>query len=263
MTSKNARVTVLVTSCDEYSDLWVPFLLLFKRYWPDCPYDVVLVTESPVAAPEQYGADRIIACGKGVRWGERMMTALQQIQTPYILLLCDDYFLCDQVDTAKIEKIVDLAEKHRSGTFLMVPVAETHPAFSESEGLFEVKKGRGYCITTQASVWDIRFLKQLANGCQNIWDFERLGSFKCVELDQPILGTLKRLFPFEDVVHKGRWELHGIRLCERNDIEIDFSRRGKMTDLLSAKEHLKGVIQNMNPTLVLRIQNFFKLGHRV
>jgi len=262
MLSKNARVTVLVTSCDDYSDLWLSFLRLFKRYWPDCPYEVLLVTQSPVASSEQYGFDRIIACGEGVRWGERMMTALRHIQTPYLLLLCDDYFLCDQVNTSKVERIVDLAEKYQAGVFRMTPTATTSPAFSESDGVFEFQKGRGYCIATQASIWDARFFKALADGCQNIWDFERLGSFKCVGLEQPILGTAKRIFPCEDVIQKGKWVWHGIRLCERNDIEIDFTRRGKMTDLILAKEHFKGFIQNLNPTLVLKIQNFLKVGQK-
>ena len=64
------------------------------------------------------------------------------------------------------------------------------------------------------------------------------------------------VFPFEDVVHKGRWEVHGVRLCDRNDIDIDYSRRKQMTDLMMAKEYLKGAILKINPTLVLRIQNF-------
>lgn len=262
MNSKNAKVTVIVASCDAYSDLWEPFSRLFKRYWPNCPYDVVLVTESSVSEPERYVSDRIVSCGKGVGWGDRLVMALQQLQTPYVILLCDDYFLCDQVDTSKIEKIVGWAEKYHSGYFLMVRTAETRPAFSETEGLFELKKGRGYCVGTQAGVWDVRFLEYLAFGCNSIWEFERLGSFKCVGWDQPILGTLKMVFPFEDVVHKGRWEVHGVRLCDRNDIDIDYSRRKQMTDLMMAKEYLKGAILKINPTLVLRIQNFLKLGHK-
>ena len=69
-------------------------------------------------------------------------------------------------------------------------------------------------------------------------------------------------FPFEDAVHKGKWEEFGVRLCDRNGIEIDFSRRGKMSHLMAAKEHLKGAILDANPTLVVRLQNLFGMGKK-
>ncbi len=40
-----SEVTVLINSCDAYSDLWEPFFKLFSIYWPDCPYEIVLNTE--------------------------------------------------------------------------------------------------------------------------------------------------------------------------------------------------------------------------
>ena len=38
-------VSVLVMSCDAYSDIWEAFNTLFKRYW-DCPYKVYFGTET-------------------------------------------------------------------------------------------------------------------------------------------------------------------------------------------------------------------------
>ena len=38
--------TLLVNSCDAYSDLWEPFFKMLGVHWPDCPYPIVLNTES-------------------------------------------------------------------------------------------------------------------------------------------------------------------------------------------------------------------------
>lgn len=38
--------TIVVSTCDAYRDLWPAFFALFKRYWPDCPYKIVLNTET-------------------------------------------------------------------------------------------------------------------------------------------------------------------------------------------------------------------------
>ena len=43
---KSESCTVLVASCDKYADLLGPFSALWRKFWPDCPFEVVLVTES-------------------------------------------------------------------------------------------------------------------------------------------------------------------------------------------------------------------------
>ena len=44
--SASDRCTVLVTSCDRYRDIEAPFLALWRRHWPDCPFELVAVRES-------------------------------------------------------------------------------------------------------------------------------------------------------------------------------------------------------------------------
>ena len=39
-------VTILVNSCDKYEDAWEPFFKLFSIQWPECPYKIILNTES-------------------------------------------------------------------------------------------------------------------------------------------------------------------------------------------------------------------------
>ena len=46
--SKKDDITILVNSCDLYEDAWYPFFKLLQIQWKDCPYDVVLHTETKV-----------------------------------------------------------------------------------------------------------------------------------------------------------------------------------------------------------------------
>ena len=43
---KNAGCMVLGASCDKYADILVPFSVLWRKFWPDCPFETVLVTET-------------------------------------------------------------------------------------------------------------------------------------------------------------------------------------------------------------------------
>ncbi len=256
------KLSILVASCDKYADIWKPFSLLFKRYWADCPYEIVLITESEVPELGEYVFDRSVACGKGMGWADRLTHGLEQVHTPYVIMLCDDYFLCDRVDTTRMEHLLALAQKHQAGNLRMIQNPMHQRVFSEAEGLGEYDKGTAYCISTMAGIWDVCFLKKLAKGYKSIWEFERHGSFQCTHLPYPILGTREIAFPFEDAVHKGKWEEAGIRLCSRNGIEIDFKKRGQMTHLDIIWKNLLGAILQLNPTRIVKIQNALGLGKK-
>jgi len=246
------RLTIIVTSCDKYADLWKPFSMLFKRYWPDCPYGLKLVTESP-AREGDFVFDEVISCGR-IGWGDRLALALEQVKTPYVLLLCDDYLLCDRVENAKMEHFIDLAEKYAVGNLRMIQSPRHSGLFSAEGKLGYYKPKTPYCIATQAGLWNTEFLRRLAKGYDSIWAFERLGSFRD-DLNLPIIGTQTMEFPFEDAVHKGKWENAGIRLCERNGIAPDSAWRKTLSNIDYVREHLKGAILEANPMLILKIQN--------
>ncbi|MFM9834618.1 MAG: hypothetical protein ACKVOA_00770, partial [Methylophilaceae bacterium] len=39
-------LTIFVNTSDSFEDCWHPFFSLFARYWPNCPYPIVLNTET-------------------------------------------------------------------------------------------------------------------------------------------------------------------------------------------------------------------------
>ncbi len=39
------QLTVFINTSDNFEDCWDPFFKLFRLYWPDCPYKIVLNTE--------------------------------------------------------------------------------------------------------------------------------------------------------------------------------------------------------------------------
>lgn len=253
----NSDCTVLVTSCDKYADLLGPFAVLWKKYWPDCPFEAVLVTETKPA--ESLCFDRIIACGAGGNWCSRLVAALSQIETKYVIMLCDDYYLDRSVDTALILKRLEQAKRFDAVDLRMIPNPVTKIPYAE--GLREYKKNTAYCIATQAGIWNREFLRKLATGKASIWEFERYGSFDLDGETRPILGTPTKEFPFVDAVHKGCWETFGVKVLKDNGIEFDFSRRGLPPFKTKLVEGLKAIVFRVVPnTLLVRIQNVLGAG---
>ena len=256
----NNECTILVASCDKYADLLRPFIVLFRKYWPDCPFTLWLVTETD---PKIEGFDRVLACGTGLNWAERERRALKEIVTPYVMMLCDDYYLSEPVNTGLILRRFEQMKRFNAANLRLIPNPKPTKANSKpfGEGLLEYRKNTAYCIATQSGFWELGFLRKLAEGKTSIWDFERYGSFEVGDETRPILVTPTKEFPFLDAVHKGCWETWGVKCLADNGIDYDFSKRGLPPFKTRLIEGLKGLVFRIVPNnWIVRVQNAFNLG---
>ena len=243
----NNDCTVLVTSCDAYRDVEAPFLKLFRKYWPDCPFKLVVVSETGA----EEGFDRTIFTGKGKTWSQMLVEALDQIETPYVIMLMNDYFLESPVNTAQI--LSRLAEAKEKGA-LNYRLCPDPP---------RAVKNTAYSVSCKAGIWNRQFLRALAAKTKSAWEFERYGSFMFDESDlRPLLVTETLEFPFLDVIHKGYWEPWGVALLKREGIAYDFSVRGAPPLSVRIKEKVKNLVFRLNPDLVTRVQNVFNVGKK-
>ena len=254
--------TVLVCSCDKYADILPAFVALWRRFWPDCPFETVLVTETD---PGLGGFDRTIACGAGGTWCSRLVKALDEISTSCVLMLCDDYFLSQKVDTAQILHRLAQMREFGAGNLRLIPNPSPSDSNSEpfaaDDGLFRYRPKSAYCIATQAGLWDRAFLRGLADGRASIWEFERYGSFDDLVGEMPVLGTAKKEFPFVDAVHKGHWERFGVDVCRENGVDISSSARTLPPLRVRLVEGAKGLVFRIFPwNWIVRAQNAIGAG---
>ena len=258
---KNPDCTVVVCSCDKYADLLAPFAALWRKYWPDCPFETILVTETK--PDQELCFNRVVACGKGGNWCSRLIEALRTVETPYVIMLCDDYFLSSPVDTAGILLRLGQAKKYNAANLRLIPnpVPGVHNSSPASEGLFEYHKNTAYCIATQTGIWNREFLLGLARGKSSIWEFERYGSFQVGDEPRPLLVTPTKEFPFIDAVHKGHWEKFGVKCLADNGIDYDFSKRGLPPFKARFVEGLKAMVFALVPAnWIVRVQNAIDAG---
>jgi len=250
--NESNRCTVLVTSCDRYRDIEAPFLALWRRHWPDCPFELVAVRESggDDGGTAADGFDRVVATGPGLSWSEMLAFALERISTPYVLMLMNDYLLDSRVDTARQLELLSRAEAADALNLRMNP----NPP--------RAVKNSAYAVSCQAGYWNREFLLGLARRTKSAWEFERYGSYMFDESDpRPIMVTERKEFPFVDALHKGYWEPEGVALLEREGIGYDFSRRGLPPFWPRLKSNLKKAVFAVFPwELVVRVQNVFNLG---
>ncbi len=250
--------TVLVVSCDAYADVIPPFVSLWRKFWPDCPFETVLLTETIGCE----GFDRVLSVGKCNDWAPRISRALDQISTPYLLLVLNDYYLSEQVDTDRIVCRLKEAKRFDALNLRLCPNPPGKKLLGNGD-LLEMSKNVAYCITCQVGIWNRDFFAGLLSRVKSAWEFERYGSFMVGDETRPLLVTPTKEFPFVDAVHKGYWERIGVEVCSRNGIAVDFSARGLPPLSVKIREGIKSLIFAIFPwTLIVRVQNLFGIGKK-
>ncbi len=254
----NRDCTVIVTSCDKYADVVGPFSALWKKFWPDCPFETALVTETAQAA----GFDRVILTGRGKTWCAMLVEALDQIDTPYVMMLMNDYLLAGPVDTPGALRRLGQAKSLGAANLRLMPNPPGRTPFgAPEERLLEFPKNVAYSVSCQVGFWDREYLRGIASRNGSAWEFERFGSFMLSGETRPLLVTPAKEFPFVDAVHKGYWETFGVKVLKENGIACDFSKRGLPPLRVRIVEGMKALAYALVPnTWIVRVQNALDAG---
>ena len=238
----------------------MPFSECWRKFWPDCPFEAVCVTETlPGDSSERFCFDRLIRTYVGSSWSARVLEALRQIETPYVLLLCNDYFLCGTVRTGRLLLRLDQAIRYKALNLRLLEMPETdlwYATVDDGLPLKEYRKNSAYCISTQTGFWDVAVLSRLVSRTGSGWEFERKGSYLVGDERGPILCTPEREFPFLDAVHKGYWERRSVELCGQVGVFVDFAKRGFVPRRMIWKEWVRAkIIRCLPRKLLQKIRN--------
>lgn len=250
---KSEKLSIIIYSCLKNFDMWEVFSQLFRKYWPDCIYKVILVTDQALADMSTYVFDEIVELD--ATWDRMIKKAITTAKTPYVMLFMDDYLICDYVDNKIIEQKIKLAIKYQADNIRLIEAEKAKGYFSKDDSLMYFVNGSAYCYSLQAGIWRSSFLIQNVKKGWSAWDFERIGSLEASRKKIRLLATADYIFPYEEGVRQGRWMDSGIKLCSRNNIPLDFGKRKPMGNWGMAKIYLKGLILDINPTLIIKIQN--------
>ncbi len=247
------ELSIIVYSCWKNRDMWKIFSRLFKKYWSECPYAVILVTDRFEDEGESYAFSKVVEIND--TWARMIKKAIRLAETPYVMLWMDDYLLCDYVCNDDIQKQVERAKKFHAANIRLIESPKRSGNYKRHDNIGFYKNGQAYSISTQVGIWDVQFLNKLIDDNWSAWDFERIASMSKINFRQPLLVALDYVFPYEEGVRRGKWMVSGVNLCKRNGIKLDSSTRPIMSNMEMAKIYLGGVILDWNPNFILKVQN--------
>jgi hypothetical protein len=218
---------ILIPSCDAYADLWQPFFTLFARFWSDCPFPVFLGNNS--LRFERTGV-RVIHSSQGNNWTNRVRDHLEAIDTTYVLLMLEDFFLRRSVPTERIVRGLN-ALSVQDGYMLRLH-ARPRPVLQVAgcPEIGAIPAGTPYRVSTQASIWRRETLLRLMRDGESIWQFEIHGTRRSAALPDGFFSFWESVLPYDHhVVERGKWFPREARFFKALNIGCEFDRRPLMS----------------------------------
>ena len=266
-------VTILVNSCDKYEDAWEPFFKLFSIQWPNCPYRIVLNTESKTFKCD-YLSVETVHTGECATWTERVKMALKQIDTEFVLFFLEDFFLLSPINQDAWKDALNKMKNHSQVGFLWFPangIFQPQNYNKEIEPYFlQTCKNTCNRVNALIGLWRKEFLLQMLFRDGDAWYFEwsavklsRYSRFVVSFWDQkhtPIFNY--EVNPESDYgIVRGKWLSKNKGLFEKHDISVNYDNLGFINETVSY-ESLGLVKAESKNKYIKKLKRLFKKTKR-
>lgn len=245
---KKNNLSILILSCDKYSDLWNPFFSEFFQKWPDCPYDIYLGSNQKKFKHEKV---KTLFSGEDRDWSSSLRNIIKQIPSENILIILEDFFLTKKINSQNFNKYFNYLNKNKFNHCHLFSKPKPDKILKNRIGVYE--KGMPY-RSTVLGIWNKKYLEKLLLDGENPWNFEIMGSYR-TSFDDGFYCLPDGIFDFINCIEKGKWFKEAVEYCKENKIEIDLSKR----EVLKSGNFLKSKIQ----ILIVRFVTLFSWKKRL
>ncbi len=237
---RNTDLTIFVNTSDSFEDCWQPFFTLFSLYWPNCPYPIVLNTETKDFSFNGLTISSTKVAkneSKKLGWSDCLAHALDSIHTPYILYLQEDYFLESAVREDVLNDLLVLMQQGAADVIRLSEAVDAGPWHAtDSKLIWTVDQKAKWRFSLQAALWRKDLLRAQIRLHESPWQLESYGGGRlrrakdkicCVNRDL-LSGKGKEVFPYTPTgIIAGKWvgEIV-VSLFEAHGIAINFAKRG-------------------------------------
>lgn len=249
---KDNRMSIAVISCDAYQDIVKYYLEFMKKNWPDCPYDVIIATET---YDHHDNVAKTIMCGENTTWTKRAIDAIQSCDSPYVLMTVDDLFISEKVDTDAFEQALDFIESHGI-TYYRIPWHlasnnhyKTHP---DNPNVNMIPENMPYGRSIGSSIWERNeLLGLLGDGTMSAWELE---DFFCKEASNGTgvfykyyVSDKRYLLHSVQMISQSKWEVDSVKMLKKMGYEIDTSARGFLPKSVYRRRRIIGRLGRICP----------------
>jgi hypothetical protein len=242
-TTQHNDLTIVVNTCDAYYDVLGIFFHAFQDCWPDCPYPVVINTESRTYTHPARVHHYTSPSGSD-DWGGRLRATLSTIDSEFVMMLYDDFILDAPVSHERVHHALGLllAEPSAAVTYLIdsaLPLSST-----DTDDVFVALKDRvDYRLNSAPAIWRKQALMEYTQPGDTPWAWEVFGTYRTWG-DGRVFYSLNPnqvdIYPYNHnkggAIYRGKWVREVVDMvAQKYSLNIDWSLRGFSPDTVFEK----------------------------
>ncbi len=209
---------LVILSCDKYADLWEHHINLLQKYWCLSEIKISLVSESDCG--KSFQNVNIIKAGSK-EFSSRLEYALSFIESKYVLLILDDYFLCNKVSFDKIKNLIDECEQ-KNVDYIRLFKRPKHSVKEEfANGFYRIDTSDNYAVNLFPSIWKTEKLRETFIKPASAWEYEVSLSKTAFCKNFLCLMASESLFPIVDILRKGKIKRSAKAFLRKENIKIE------------------------------------------
>lgn len=216
-------MSILVSTCQAFSDIWGVQAGQLDKYWGDRPWPTYFLTDTN---KDKVRLDNVSFIEAGPKTGmdviKRLDYFLSQIDSPYVFITLDDYFLIRPVKTREIIQLVErMKEEDLSYVRLYLhPKYKRKDKIKGQKGFYRLDYSRDYMVNLYPGIWKTDFLRHAikTSKAENIWYFEASLTKIAKEANAECLVSLHKEYEFIDGVRKGKFLHKSYRYLKKNHL---------------------------------------------
>lgn len=256
MVNLNKDVTIVVTTCRAFSDLWANNLFLLNKYWPQHP-NVIYVSDFPNDNIHNFN----VLAYKNFDYTYRLKEALKDVKTKYLLLTLDDYLINDYIKKDKIQYLYDYMDINNIDYCRLFKRAKVKKWIDKKRKLKEISYAKKcYEVNLYPGLWKTDSLKKTIYIDENIWKYEVRLTRRCKEQNLKSIACYDlSIFPFVDTIRKGKYLKPAYKFLKKEKLYI--SNRKVRTCKEDFSLWIRTFISHTLPDfLKVKIKNVFYKG---
>lgn len=240
---KAVDLTIVVNTCDAYSDVLEIFFHALNAHWPDCPYPIVINTESTnydyPARTHNYHS----STGED-DWGARLRATLLTVETKFVMMLYDDFILESPIEIGSFNAALSLLRKETDAA--VAYLVDTSLELEEpglNEKFVALKAKTQYRLNSAPGIWRKQALLDYTAAGDTPWAWEVFGTYRTWgdgKVFYSLNPNLQAIYPYNyskgGAIYRGKWVREVVdSVVQKYPLSIDWSVRGFSSDTIIEK----------------------------
>jgi len=161
-----------------------------------------LITEEKKA---NINSVKSLSLGLNKDWSTLMLQSLKEVETPYVLLMLEDFFIRKEVDSEKIISLLKSMEKDNLSMLRLIPRPGPTRPITQERRYGSISANDPYRVSTQGALWKVEVLRTLLKVGESAWEFEINGTIRSKEY-QDFVSVYRPVLPYyHHVIQGGKW----------------------------------------------------------